>query len=516
MSATPQDVNTNPTPDNDLVRREFAALVARAKLIAADVADEVEAVLRAGIEQPLGPDEVSRLLATAIDVMKRGAARRGDVSTRTALEAKVTGLIDHVLSVRSRLAPAVSGLRRPRLPLLEHNGIRPEPVLPSPVFHGRTVQMNAGFLRLHDLSLWERNERLDIHLAQFRQKNGRRATPEELLDIMQSRMDLPGISIHDEFKIPDLARSIATNGVRRPPIIDLDGTLLDGNRRVAACYYILHSEEFSTDEKQRVNQVLVWQLTEHATEDDRNAVVTSLNFEDDCKEKWPEYVKARKVFEAWEAMLMLEPRSPGSQRLHAMKRDLSQRFALGPDTGVVNRYLKMVDWANEFEDYHVNAKSKDEFEVKHHTNEYFQYFDELAKGAKVGGVAWSLNQDEAFKHIVFDLLYDGKFKNWRQIRDLKVIFDNQDARTALSRAREEKDVEEAQEHLDNALAIARRKRAEDRELGANERIESFVKWLEELPLRSFRDTVKPENLHRLRDALVLADHHAKAVLKEAE
>lgn len=509
-------INRDPAHD-DAIRREFAALIARAKLIAADIADDVEEVLRVGIEKPLTSDEAASLLTTVVDVMRQSAMKRGDDATRAALEAKVSVLIDQVVNVRSRIAPGVpQARRRQRLNLVEHNGIAPTAVLPSPVFHGRTVQVIAGFVKLSDISLWDQNERLDIHLAQFQQKNGRRPTAEELLDIMQSKADLPGIEQGDEFKIPDLARSIATNGVRKPPIIDIDGTLLDGNRRVAACYYILHGSEFSTEEKQRANYIVVWQLTEHALEDDRNAVVTSLNFEDDCKQPWPEYVKAKKVYEEWQAMVMLEPRPPGPQRQAQMKRNLSQRFALGPEAAIVTRYLKMVEWANEFEDYHIHTREKDEFEVKHHTNEYFQYFDELAKGAKVGGVAWSLNQDEAFKHAVFDLLYDGKFKNWRQIRDLKVIFDNQDARTALTRAREEKDPEEAQEHLDNALAIARQRRAEERELGANTRIESFVKWMEELPLRAFRDTITADNLQRLRSALRLADQYAKAVLAEGE
>jgi len=516
MSGMTDNANDSAPTHDEVMRREFASLVARAKLIAADMGEEVEAVLRAGIEQPLPPEEAARLLTTAVEVMKRSAESRGDTASRAALEAKVSGLIDQVISIRSRLMPGSEGRRRPPLVLVEYNGIPPKPVLPSPVFHGRTVHMNAGFVKLTDLSLWEHNERLDIHLAQFQQKNGHRPSPQQLLEIMQSKMDLPGIPGGDEFQIVELAHSIAINGVRKPPIIDTDGTLLDGDRRIAACFFILHSNDFSTEHKARANNLLVWQLTEHATEDERNAVVTSLNFEDDCKQPWPEYVKARKVYEEWQAMVMLEPTPPGSQRQAAMKRTLSQRFALGPDTTVVNRYLKMIEWANEFEDYQINTKSKDEFEVKHRTNEYFQYFDEIAKGAKVGGVAWSLGQDDAFKHLVFDLLYDGKFKNWRQIRELKVIFDNQDAREALTRAREERDPEAAEEHLENAMTLARRARAEERELGANTRIESFVKWLEELPIKSFRDTIKPDNLRRLLAALRLAARYAKDVLGETE
>jgi hypothetical protein len=306
------------------------------------------------------------------------------------------------------------------------------------------------------------------------------------------------------------------NGVRKPPIIDSDGTLLDGNRRVAACYYILNSDEFDSEQKQRVEYLYVWQLSEYATEDERNAVVVALNFEPDCKQDWPEYVKARKVYAEWQAMLAAESRTPGPQRQAALKRELSVRFALGPDTAVVNRYLKMVDWATEFELYQINQNNKDIYEVKHRANRYFQYFDELAKGMRPGGVAYALEQDEAFKHVVFDLLFDGKFRNWRQIRELKFIYENEEAREALGRARKETDNDIAEEHLENAMALARSQRAEMREVGANTRIEAFVRWLEDLPVKSFRDAIRPENLRRLLKALKLVETNATTILNEAQ
>src|SRR5207247_5216431 len=106
------------------------------------------------------------------------------------------------------------------------------------------------------------------------------------------------------------------------------------------------------------------------------------------------------------AMLALEARRPGSTRLAQIKRELSIRFALGPDTQVVNRYLKMVDWVNDFEDYHINERTRDSFEVKHRANRYFQYFDELAKGTDPGrGVAYALNQHDGCKHVVLAVLY---------------------------------------------------------------------------------------------------------------
>ncbi len=288
---------------------------------------------------------------------------------------------------------------------------------------------------------------------------------------------------------------------------------MEGNRSLPACYNIRSINEINSEQNRRAEYIQVWQLTEHVTDDDRNAVVVSLNFESDCKLDWPEYIKARKVYEEWQAMVALEPRS-NSRRQADMKRELSKKFALGPDTSVVNRYLKMVDWATEFEDYHINQKRRDTYEVKHSSNEYFQYFDELSRGEKPGGVAYALNQDDGFKHTVFDLLFDNKFRNWQQIRALKLISDNQEARELLAQGRNEIDLDLAEDHIDNAIAVARSQRAETRELGANTRIESFVKWLEELPTRAFRDQIKPENLQRLLDALKLVEPMVATILRE--
>jgi hypothetical protein len=500
-------VSTAHGPTEDLVTREVSNLIARAKVITEDVADEVETILRVGLEKPLEADELQGLIKTAVKVMKRSAQIRGDGKAVASLDQGIEELMDKIHAARG--APRSKAKRR-TVQLVTHNGIEPTTVLPSPVFHGHMVQMVAGYVKLSDIALWEKNERLEIHLAQFRQLHRRAPTPSELLDIMQSRMALAGVNKDDEFEIPKLADSIAVNGVRRPPIIDVDGTLLDGNRRVAACNFILHSPDFGPREKERVNYIVAWQLTEHATEDARQAVVTSLNFEDDCKEPWPEYVKARKVYEEWQAMLTLDPRASAKQQAQ-MKRELSQRFALGTETGVVNRYIKMIDLAAEFEDYHVAAKSGDEFEVKHRANEVFQYFDELSKGAG-NGVAFALSRDDTFKALVFELLFQGKFRNWRQIRDLKNAVNNEEARKAMRKARDEKDVDEARDIVETALAITRVERAEARELGVNTRIDSFVTWLEKVPLRALEE-IEPRNLMRLYKALLMVEQATKAVAK---
>lgn len=498
---------------NEVLQRELEEVMQAAHRASADVGAQVEAVLREGLDHPLSKEETVALLTQVLTTLKQGVERRGDERGKEALSSDVAALVEKVVAVRERVAT-------PNKPtgfaLAPYNGLEPGPVRPRPIFHTRPVPMRSGFVKLTDLKLWDENVRLDIHLAQFQQKHGRRPTQEELLDIMIQGANLPGTA-EDQFEIVSLARSIAANGVQKPPILDYDGTLLDGNRRVTACHYIRHSDEFGPEAKKRVEYLYVWQLTEDATPDDREAVVVALNFESACKVEWPEYIKARKVYEEWQSIVVLEPLAPGPKRQAEMKRELSRKFALGPDTTVVNRYLKMIEWANDFEEHHINGRGRDEYEVKHASNKYFQYFDEMAKGAKPGGVAHTLNQDDNYKHLVFDLLFEGKIKNWALIRKLKYL--DEDVRQGLLGAlaidaHNEDELESIQEKVEQTLDAANARNAEVRQVGANARIESFVKFLEDLPVKAFRDQVTPLNLRRLLGSLELVQGHAKAILAD--
>ena len=502
------------------IRKSIEMVIEEARRISTDVAEEVKEILQQGKENPLTPDESFQLLTKIIAVLKHSASKRGDQATSKSLEGDINQIVQQVIQIRERVMQDTiqETTQTKKLELIAYNGIKPGVLLPTPCFQGRFIPMNSGFVKTTDIQLWDENDRLDIHLGQFRQKTGRNPNPEELLDIMFSKMELPGIADDekdDQFEIVELARSIAVNGVRKPPILDIDGTLLDGNRRVAACYYIQNSDEFDSEQKRRAEYITVWQITEHATNDDRNAVVVSLNFESDCKLDWPDYIKARKVYEEWQAMLALELRIPGRQRQAEMKRELSMKFALGPDTGTVNRYLKMVDWVTDFEEYHINQKKRDPYEVKHRANRYFQYFNELSKGeTKYGGIAFALTQDDGLKHTIFDLILDDKFTNVLQVRALKPTLNNPESRELLARARNESDLDIAQDHIEDAITTASLQRAERRALGADSRIESFVKWLEEVPPKAFRDQIKPENLEGLLNALKLVEPMVREILLE--
>lgn len=486
------------------INSEFQRLIEDAYRVSRETGLVVEGALKDAVNQPMTKEEAKRFLKVIVVKLRAEAAKRADNAMLEFIDKEMDKVVQDTLNARENVLSSYKTSKGAvLLKLSDFNGLTPGPVHPKPTFHRREIPMNGGGVKTTDIKLWDRNERLDIHIGQFVASKGREPGPEELLDIMLSQMPLPGLGDKDQFKIVELARSIANNGVRKPPIIDRDGTLLDGNRRVAACYFILNSSEFDSVQKKRAENIFVWQLTEHASEDDRQAVVVSLNFEPDCKESWPEYVKAKVIYNEWQSMLALEPRSPGAARLAQLRRELAANFGYGADPYTVNRYIKMVDVGNDFEDYLVNEKKHDTYEVKHQANKYFQYFDELGKGSNPGGVSHTLNQNEPFKHLVYDLLFQGKFKNWVLIRHLKYY--NSDIHDALIKGRDTNDVEKASEDIEDKLNEVKAQQKEQRIGNPNHRIQIFTNWLEQLPISAFRDNIDIENLKKLHNALKLVE-----------
>ena len=493
------------------LKRGYKLLFGMIRSVSEDCTEDLERIRHEGVTNPMSMEEVRHLLSRCIDEACRGADLRGDHSTLEYLKTNRENVLRQVLRARESdtlKGGSIRSSEREALSLESHERVEPHPVLPPPVFHGRSIPVNEGFVDVGDIRLWGGNQRLKIHVAQFKNTHGREPTSDDLLSIMNSRANLAGLDGNDQFKIAALARSIAAGGVRKAPIISYSGDLLDGNRRVAACLSILASNEFNPQEKARARKIRVWQLTEHAVHNDEEDVVVSLNFEPDYKEDWPEYVKGRILYEEWRATLENEDR-PSASRQAKLKRDLARRYAI--QVARLNRYIQMVTLAEEFEDYERNVKGRNPHEVQHRTNEYFQYFDELGKGRGAGGVNWAMNQDTTFKELVFDLLFDRKFRNFKAIRDLKYVYQNDEATDLLREALKIDDVKLARERVDDGLSTGRTARASDRKYGGNKRIETFVRWLREVPVGFFSagrpGAITARNLRRLYEALKLVEVH---------
>lgn len=470
--------------------------------------NEIEDIIKLGKEQPLEYPVAVQLITLIVNHLRNNMIRRGDFKGFKQLSENMTDIVEEITKKNCFITKEDNYYMNKsffgtKVILCERNGIPVSPVFPIPFFHEKEIPMLGGFVKTSDIDLWDDNDRLDIHINQFKLENGREPNGSELLEIMLSKMPLPGVKGKDQFKIMELARSIANNGLRRPVIIDLDGTLLDGNRRITACKYILRSSEFSIEQKARVEYVFVWQLTEYATNDDKRRVVVSMNFENDCKEEWSEYIKAKKIYEDWQSMLALETYA-SAVRQNELLKELSKRYALGSDTSRVKRYIRMMEEAERFETYHIDDCERDEYEVKHKSAEHFQYFDELTKK----NVSKTLNEDELLCDLVYDLLFEDKITSWDQIRLLPKISHSEEAINYLREARTEEDLRNAQRKVKFACSNVSVPDREKKKQSINDQIKSFNELLKLLSVGDFVDeTIELSVLRELKFSLELVNEN---------
>ncbi|HET7459910.1 MAG TPA: hypothetical protein VFJ82_01630 [Longimicrobium sp.] len=496
-------------------------VIRRAYEISEDIGHEVERLVAQDVGE-MAEEDARALYTEVVQVMKRAAIRRGDRQTAEKLAEETEAIVNKVMQSRSRasgksVASEVdatahgNGSARPQPPLGDGTTV----VTPRRVFHGRKVDLYERKVSTREIQLWAENERLDVHLEQFRTLHGRTPNNDELFELLCGTLTLPGVgagderrSLEDPFLIRDLADNIAKNGLRTPPILDSDGeTLLDGNRRVTACYFILTDPDYTVEQKKLVEEITVWQLTEHADDDDREAVIVALNFEDDCKVQWPDYVRAKKVRFDYDMICMrVGQQNLDQKRERKIRQELAKKYALKMNQ--VGMFLTMTTWIQKFETYHIDEQGRDEHEVRHLAKNKFSYFKELSDIDDV------LLDDDEYRDLVFDLLFQGKFKNWESVRRLRFRDDqlDRDLRVALA----EPDSSVAKKNLGISLDEAY-KRHQDRRppVGVNERIESFAEFVGKLPPSAYLDpdTVTTERLRSLRTLCTMVIKNVDEALK---
>src|SRR5437588_448065 len=122
-------------------KKDLAAVVKAAYRLSADVGEDVEAIVTEGRELPLTRAEFSRLLTTIISVVKQKAAQRGDKKLANSLEADLGNFVEELTTMRDGNKPNGDEVKQKPLVLTEFNGIKPRPVFPLPVFHGKEMPM---------------------------------------------------------------------------------------------------------------------------------------------------------------------------------------------------------------------------------------------------------------------------------------------------------------------------------------------------------------------------------------
>lgn len=462
-------------------------LIEQAETLSADYAQVVQDAVQAAKEEPLD-DEAARDLFVKILTILRTSGRALDADESDRIAAEIRAEAAELVARRRRTTsdPAPGGdelVVHGGLTFHSRFGLRPRAVLPVPTFNGHPIMLTEGYVDVTTLPLWMDNHRVQLHVTEFREINHRDPEPEELLDLMHGDLPLPSLDDKDPFKLKELAASIARKGVERAPICTWEGEPKDGNRRIAASRMVLEDTTRSPEEKDRARWIRVWQAPEGTTEDQFEAIVVALNFEDDYKLRWPEYVKARLVVDRYRTLREDVRGVLNEKRKLELRKQVADQFAI--TQAEVKRYLEMVQWADDFEDYHTTERDKDAAAVRYKTNDIFQWFYEVQAGRGQDKLVAKIVQDEALREIVYDLMYD-VLDSGLQVRNLYKVVADEAALDLLKRAHDEPNQDQALKFVDAAIAEAA-KNSPTKKLGFEQFLRNAVDRLGSAPPDQWRN-----------------------------
>lgn len=495
--------NITITPE---IEAAIRAILDRAIGVASGYGPEIEAEVREAAKVPLDMASAQRLYERVLAVL---AALDGQHLTKEQRVEAQAAIQREAAEIAASVPRPDPERKAPMVVLVEKHGLRVRDVTPVPQFNGVVVPMKEGYVDVLTLNPWDENQRVILHVADFQARFHRQPDRQELLGILQGTVKLQS-GTADPFNLKPLAGSIARKGVERPPIITHDGVPHDGNRRIAASRYVVESGEFSAEEVERARWIRVWQTLPDTTDDQLDAVVLSLNFEEDYKEKWPEYVKAKLVAEEFRSRLGMLGELPTTSKERGIRTDVAKKFAIRAQD--VTRYLRMVQWAEDFTDYHVDS-GKSQADVQYRTNTAFQWFYELDAGPTGSKVTERFEQDPDLRGIVYDLMFDETFDSGAQVRALYQVANDDEAYRQLVRAHQIRELQraEAKELITDAINGARERVRAAKAIALDQYALGIIKRLGDTPANSW-STLDTELLTKLRGTLIAATGAVDGVL----
>ncbi|MCZ7421917.1 hypothetical protein O7605_20670 [Verrucosispora sp. WMMA2121] len=462
------------------LRAAVRALLGEIETLTADFGPSVQDAVAAARATEVSPAEAERLYTRVLRLL-----RDRDTSwTDEQIADEVRKLLDGPGSPSSNPWGEVS--------LVERNGLSPHLVTPVPRFNNLAVPMYEGYVDVGDIDLWPDNHRVELQVAEFEDRNRRAPDPRELLELVQGKMRLPSLNKRDPYSIEPLAKSIARKGVERAPILTHEGVPMDGNRRIAAAKAVL-SGNFTREEKERARWVKVWVAPPGTTPDQFDAVVVALNFEDDLKEKWPEFVKARLVVDEYRKERDGEIGGVTTTRDNAIKKRVAEHFAI--TATAVTRYIRMVQWAEDFEEYHVHEQGRDQSAVRYKADDIFQWFYEIQAGKSADKITTQMEDDPELRKIVYDLMFE-VMDTGTQVRSLWKVVADEEAMKQLEAAHDSLVRDNKKDALDlvkEAVNTADRNTKARKKLGFDSWLRSAVDRLGSAP---------PDNWRTLDSALL--------------
>jgi hypothetical protein len=364
---------------------------------------------------------------------------------------------------------------------------KPTPQIKQRLYNGRKIMVWEGRVKVSSVKGWIDNPRIELSKKKFVDKFGERAlTQDEIFDLMKNE---------PEVKLKELREDIVRNGLREPLTLSFEGKLLDGNRRYFAIKYALEAMPVTDPNRQDLETVDTFVLSEDATDEDEQNVLVEENFSPSLKIEWPDYVKATKVVEAHEDGLSIEEIA---RKFSWNKSKIRETLRINE---VISEFIAFATAEKDLEDEDGGGLGLSEQEAETIAAKNYQFFNEAQKS-----FFEQLKTEIDFKFQFFRWIYIGKFASFPEVRVAHNVWNDAEAKAVLMQP-DPTAAKSAKAILDYNSRIIR---SPSESIG---RIDMFIKFLNELSASDIK-SLPLETHNRLRDALELVVRMRNSVIDE--
>jgi len=361
------------------------------------------------------------------------------------------------------------------------------PKIRQRLYNGRKLMVWDGKVKMSSIQGWVDNPRIELARKTMQEKIGNRPlTQEEVFELMKNE---------SEIKLRDLRDDIIKNGLREPLTLSFKGKLLDGNRRFFALKYALEALAATDPNRQDLETVAVYILTEDASYEDEQNVLVEENFSASLKIEWPEYVKALMIVGASESGLTAEEIS---QKYSWPKSKIKQTLKIHD---IITEFITFATANPDPEDEYGGGFGMTEQDAENEAAKNYQFFNEAQKS-----FFDQLKTDIDFKIQFFKWIHESKFSSFQEVRIAYNAWKNPEAKAALLQP-DPAAAKSAKAILDYNSRIVRSK---DEVVG---RIDSFAKFLRELPAEQL-NLIPVSSIGYLKEALTLVIKMGEAAAKK--
>jgi ParB/Sulfiredoxin domain len=340
------------------------------------------------------------------------------------------------------------------------------PVASIARFHDEEVEVYEGTCAVENIRLWHGNYRtlLDFaHLAELtgKTKTGKITEPEFIEYII-------GQGLHN---IPDLADSIKVNGVRVPLIVSYAQELLDGNRRLLACKYLLSGggEQLST-----FLIVPVKCTAPRIGESLKLKIIAEMNFLPDYKEPWPREVRAAFAIQQFQdALAKFKDENKAYQHVE---------YFLQLKKADVKRFQAVLAMLQEYADYAEREGKKARQEAERFGRSKFQFFEEFYNKALTGKNA--VKEATEAKQLLYRYVRNQQLASMLKVREFAEVIRYEPARNLLKKE-------------DGTFRVAQQLYADfSQQKEVSIKVTGFCEWLEALTAKE-KNQIEPGLKQRL-------------------